>query len=57
VNRKLEILFQRWDEYKRDTIELKGEDYYARISAANHFDNTDESEVALEDLEDDELDW
>ena len=57
VNRKLEVLFQRWEEHKRETIELKGEDYYARISSSNPFDNTDESEAAPEDLEDDELDW
>jgi hypothetical protein len=55
----LHTLFQRWEEHRRETIEIKGEDYYARISAssANAFDNTDESEIAAEDFEDDELDW
>jgi len=53
VSRKMQLLFDKWDTYKREFIELYGEDAYPRMSPVFDEDTNVEEEDDYEQMEDD----
>lgn len=53
VSKRMQYLFDKWDEYKREFIEMNGEDAYPRMKMVFDDNINDEEENDYEENEDD----
>jgi len=54
VSKRMQQLFDKWDEYKREFIEIHGEDAYPRMKPVFDDDNTNEEEEDCYEENDDD---